>query len=252
MANLSALVAAAGRGTRARLPYPKTLFKVQGTPILLRITELISQYDPKPTIIVSPAGRLPVANCLAGSGGDAWLVVQPKPAGMGDAVLRFVESPAYPDAEHVLLMWGDIPFIDSQTLEETLFEHLKHGNDFTFPTRAVDSAYTVVSRDHLGGVIGVVETREEGIAKPDSGERDIGLFIFRKDPVFAALREDLSGKYGRRSGEHGFLYVIEHLVRRGLKVEALPLAKEKELISLNALEDLAGIDPVPTVSWRDD
>ena len=48
MAELSALVAAAGRGTRAGLPYPKTLFPVQGKPILVHIAELLAPYDAHP------------------------------------------------------------------------------------------------------------------------------------------------------------------------------------------------------------
>jgi len=242
MANLRALVAAAGRGTRARLPYPKTLYKVQGVPILLRIVTLLEHYDHKPTVIVSPEGKKLIADCLSCAGVDAWLVAQPNASGMGDAVLRFSESPAFSDSEHILLVWGDIPFIQPETLNVVVRDHFEHDNDFTFATRLVESAYTVVSRDAAGSVAGVVETREKGVAEPTAGERDIGLFIFRKEPVFSALRDDLPGKYGLATGEHGFLYVIEHLVNRGLRVVALPVASEKDLISLNAKEDLAGID----------
>ena len=30
---------------------------------------------------------------------------------MGEAVLRFARSPAFDEAEHVLLIWGDVPFV---------------------------------------------------------------------------------------------------------------------------------------------
>ena len=65
MAEIRALVAAAGRGTRAGLPYPKTLFPLQGRPILVRILELLALYDKEPTVIVSPDGEAPVRECLA-------------------------------------------------------------------------------------------------------------------------------------------------------------------------------------------
>lgn len=242
MAELRALVAAGGRGTRARLLYPKTLYPVNGVPILLRIAALLARYDSKPTVVVSPSGQAPISECLDGAGVHAWLVVQPQAIGMGDAVLRFADSPAAADAEHVLLVWGDIPLIQPQTLDVVVQTHFEHNNDFTFATRRVASAYTVVYRDASGGIAGVVETREKNIGAPLPGERDMGLFVFRKEPVFAALQEELPGKYGSATGEHGFLYVIEHLVHRGYRVEALPLATEQDLISLNALEDLAGVD----------
>ena len=238
MNNISVLIAAAGRGTRAGLPYPKTLYPVDGKPILHRILTLLAPYDASPTIVVSPEGELPISQSLNDSGMVAHLVVQPAPLGMGDAVLCFRDSAACPAAEHILLIWGDIPFIQQQTVDACVQAHLEHNNDFTFATRLVDSAYTIVSRDETGSVTGVVETREMGMAEPRAGERDIGLFLFRKTIVLDALQKDVLDKWGKQTGEHGFLYVIAELASRGLRVEGLPIAKPSDLISLNRLTDL--------------
>ena len=95
MSKFCALVAAAGSGTRANLSYPKTLFHIDGKPILIRIIDLISPYDQCPTIIVSPSGKAPIQECLNASGVIAYLVEQIYPRGMGDAVLHFAQSPAF-------------------------------------------------------------------------------------------------------------------------------------------------------------
>lgn len=240
MDKLRVLVAAAGKGTRAGLPYPKTLYPIQGKPILIRIAELLHPYDPVPTIIVSPDGERPVRDCLAEHAKSAHLVVQSRPRGMGDAVLHFAQSPACDEATHVLLVWGDIPLIQPETVRALVASHLKKHNDFTFATRLVDSAYTVVSRDAAGHVIGVKETRESGTMQSQAGERDIGLFVFRKSIVMEVLQEEIPEKWGRSTGEHGFLYVIGQLVSRGLKVDALPIATELDLVSLNSVEDVTG------------
>jgi bifunctional UDP-N-acetylglucosamine pyrophosphorylase/glucosamine-1-phosphate N-acetyltransferase len=236
--NICALVAAAGRGSRSGLPYPKTLFPIQGKPILVRIAELLAPYDRQPTIIVSSDGKELITECLRSAGIYAHVVVQQEPRGMGDAVLQFERSPRFEAAEHVLLIWGDIPFIQPETLATLVDTHLKHDNDFTFATRNVDSAYTMVTRNAERQVTGVIETREHGVTQPQAGERDIGLFIFRKSLVLAALREAIEDKWGTSTGEHGFLYVIGHLVKRGLRAEALPIATELDLISLNSLRDV--------------
>jgi bifunctional N-acetylglucosamine-1-phosphate-uridyltransferase/glucosamine-1-phosphate-acetyltransferase GlmU-like protein len=158
---------------------------------------------------------------------------------MGEAVLRFAESPAFTVAKHVLLIWGDVPFVQPDTVTAMVEAHHSSGNDFTFVSRVVSSPYTIVLRNDMGEVTGVLETREAGLTPPADGERDIGVFIFRKEPVFDTLREELSGKWGRH-GEQGFLYVIGHLVHRGCKVEALPIAKKIETVSLNSVRELAG------------
>ena len=238
MSGIVGLVAAAGRGTRSGLPYPKTLYPLQGRPILSHIAELISQWTDGLVVVASPDGETAIRQCLVEAGIAAEVTIQAEPRGMGDAVLCGETACSLAGAENVLLIWGDVPFIQASTVKAVVAAHRVHGNDFTFATALVDSAYTIVARDPAGHVIGVVETREENDANPMPGERDIGLFLFRKDLVLKALREDLPGKHGKSTGEHGFLYVIRHLAARGLKVEALPIASELDLVSLNSLDDV--------------
>ncbi len=220
------------------MPYPKTLFPIEGKPILVRILELLAASDACPTVVVSPDGLNAVRDTLLQRGLSAHLVVQPSPRGMGDAVLQHSLSPAFEEAEHVLLIWGDCPFIQPETISKLLAAHESQNNDFTFATRYADKAYTIVERDGIGGVKRVLETREAGILKPLPGERDIGLFVYRSSAVVEALREELPGKHGASTGEHGFLYVIEILVSRGFRVAALPIATELDTVSFNSIEDV--------------
>jgi bifunctional UDP-N-acetylglucosamine pyrophosphorylase / glucosamine-1-phosphate N-acetyltransferase len=238
MADFCVLIPAAGRGTRAGLPYPKTLYPVDGMPILHRLLVVFSHYDSIPTVVVSPQGEPLIRDSLEQAALEAHLVIQPEPRGMGDAVLRFERSPVVNQANHILLAWGDLAYLQSSTVSAVAKFHIDFDNDFTFVTRLVDRAYTQVQRDRAGRVVAVSETREQGVADPQPGEREIGLFAFRKQPVFDILQADLPGKFGSATGEHGFLYVIEHLACSGAKVAALPIATEADIVSLNSISDL--------------
>jgi len=237
MTEIRALIAAAGAGKRAGLAYPKTLHPVRGRPILLRLFDRLITLDSRPTVIVSPEGRGPIQASLADAGFEADLLTQESPTGMGDAVLQFEQAATRATADHLILVWGDLAGLQQETLDAMVDTHLRHGNDFTFVTAVVDQAYTIVERTQSGAVKSVVETRELQ-TQPGPGERDIGLFIFRPDPVLALLKERLAGAVGRSTGEHGFLYVIQHATERGLKVEALPIAGTMDLISMNRMSDL--------------
>ena len=238
-ARLAALIAAAGSGTRAGLPYPKTLHPVRGRPILLRLLDRLEPHDPRPTVIVSPSGEGPVAEALEAEGRAAHLLVQERPTGMGDAVLAFRRSPAFAADADVLLAWGDIPLLEEATIARLVERHRAACNDFTFASRPVDAAYTRVVRDSGGRVTALEETRERGI-EPAQGERDIGLFLFRAGPVLDLLDRHRASGLGQSTGEHGFLYIVAHAAAAGLKVEALPIATEQDCISLNRLSDLEG------------
>ena len=115
--------------------------------------------------------------------------------------------------------------------------HFEKDNTFTFVTAKTNTAYTRVNRDQNNKIIEVLETREENLPVK-KGERDIGLFIFKKKEIFDLLELNLSKKYSSKTKEHGFLYLVSHLVKNGYKVEGLEIAKSKELISLNKISDL--------------
>lgn len=238
MARPYVLIPAAGAGTRSGLSYPKTLFPLRGKPILIHLLESLGDLAEYPTIIVSPAGHQLVKEALAAHGRQAHLVVQPSPRGMGDAVLRFEESPAFEGANSVLLAWGDIPYLSSTMLSSLTESYDRLEADFLLPTRLVDAAYTIVRRSADGRVSEVIETRESATGELAPGERDIGVFLFRKEPVFRLLKQELARRISGRTGEHGFLYVISHLVAQGYRVEALPVAEESDLVSFNSPEDI--------------
>ncbi len=235
--SIKVIIPTAGKGTRSGLNYPKTLYKVDGKEILLHILELTNHLDRNPTIIVSRNGFSIIKNFLDLKKINAELIIQDSPKGMGDALLQFKKSCYYEKTENILLIWGDIPFIKISTIESIITCHFENKNAFTLISKHVNKAYTLIKRDKNNKIIHIKETREEGEA-PTSGERDIGLFLFKKKIVFQFLQKELSGKYGKASNEHGFLYIVEHLAKKGYKIEALPIAEAKELISLNYMSDL--------------
>jgi bifunctional UDP-N-acetylglucosamine pyrophosphorylase / glucosamine-1-phosphate N-acetyltransferase len=239
MDKLKVLIAAAGRGSRAGLPYPKTLFQVRGKPILIHLMKLMLPYDNKPIIVVSPDGLRPIQECLSYYGFQAELLIQAEPKGMGDAILCFEESHNSANTKNILLVWGDIPFIQKNTVASLVKHYFDMKKGFAFVTKKVDLAYTLVGRNQNNKVLQVIESREEGLS-PQPGERDIGLFIFNKKVVFDLLKKDLIGKYGKKTREHGFLYVIKYVAMQDCNVDALPIATSLDLISLNSLEDLSG------------
>lgn len=91
-----------------------------------------------PTIVASPSGQKTISEKLANAGVPAITIVRHEPRGMGDAVLQFKHSRAAQEAEHVLMIWGDIPFIHSDTLRVMVDRHLEADDDFTFVTRKVE------------------------------------------------------------------------------------------------------------------
>jgi bifunctional UDP-N-acetylglucosamine pyrophosphorylase/glucosamine-1-phosphate N-acetyltransferase len=232
------LIAAAGQGTRSGLSYPKTLFSIAGQPILLRLLNTLAPYDEFPSIIVSPNGNEQIKACLQAQNLPAELIEQPSPKGMGDAVLQIEQSQYLDDCDDVILVWGDIAFLQSSTVETLLHHHEHDKNHLSIATKMVEKAYTRVIRQTNGQLIDLLETREQNQTNLTAGERDIGLFVFKKDVILKSLKQEHPQKYGKTTAEHGFLYLVNLLVSQGYRVGAYPCASPLDLVSFNQKDDI--------------
>jgi len=237
MSEISCIIAAAGKGARTELLYPKTLYKINNIPIIIRILKILDKYDKKPSIIVNKDSHILIKECLKKYNKKAELIIQKKQIGMGNAVLQFKKSKKYKMTKNVLLIWGDIPFIKKSTVLKLIISHNNNNNDYTLISKFVKNPYTVIKRDKKKEIISIEETYKSK-KKINNGERDIGLFLFNKKLIFKYLTRDFYNKYNKHNKEHGFLYLIEHLVKMGYKIESLPIASSKEVISFNTLSDL--------------
>ena len=237
---ISIVIAAAGKGTRSKLDYPKCLYKIDNHSILERIIKSLSRLGSSPIIIVSPSGYDQILDETKKINVKCSLLIQTNPLGMGDAViqLRKINSEL---KDNILLIWGDVPFISTDTINRSVETHFKNRNSFTFPTILSEDQYTVVKRDRSNRVKSVLESKNNPeIASSKIKERDLGIFIFRKDIVLDLLDKDLPGKFNKVDGEHGFLYVIDHLYKLSKKIGTVRVSDPKEALSLNAIEDLKG------------
>lgn len=234
-----AVIPAGGKGARSGLNYPKSLHPVGGIPILIRVCKTVAAYDRKPVIVINPDFEEHFREVLKQYSQEAEIVHQPEPLGMGDAVLR-TDDYIRPD-EQVILVWSDIAMLTEKTVDALVKCHLVSDNTLSLATFLGDNCYTILQRNN-GIVHALIETRAEGIPPAEKGERDIGVFVFRKNPVFDVLRNQplYSEKTGRK--ELGFLYVIAKLTDHQLKCEGYPIAEYKETLSFNTADELKAIE----------
>tara|TARA_A100001011_G_C14321259_1_gene850779 strand:- start:3400 stop:4125 length:726 start_codon:yes stop_codon:yes gene_type:complete len=230
-----AIIPCAGKGSRSGLDYPKSLFIIKQKPIIIRILEKVSLITKNIFIVINNKDEIKFNKILNNYKFEINYVYQNKAKGMGDALLKSEKQII--KFKNILLIWGDIPFIQNKTIKILANDYFSYNYDFLFISRIANNPYTLVKRDKKNNVISVIESRQSN-DNFKRGEREIGLFMFKKSIVFNTLKINLSSKYGNKNNEHGFLYIIEHLVKKKYKVQALKIAKHIETKSLNYLKDL--------------
>ncbi len=231
------LIPAAGEGKRTGLSFPKTLFPVEGVPIIVIILRNTQWLDEQPVVIVSPKGKQLIRETLSEYGLSAELVCQRTPKGMGDAVLHFEKSVFSQSCEGVLLIWGDMFSVKERTLRKLVQLYEENGVDFAFPSVLRYKPYIYIERDQRGRITDVRE-RREGDMVPDFGETDTGVFFFNKEKVFSVMRDNTENLRGKITQEINFIPVISELTRKGFEVGGYQIASQTESIGFNTFSDI--------------
>jgi bifunctional UDP-N-acetylglucosamine pyrophosphorylase / glucosamine-1-phosphate N-acetyltransferase len=241
-ASWTAIVPAAGRGSRLGYDRPKILYPIAGRPVLDWLLSFLEPNCHKMVFVLSPDGRTMVGEELERVIPDRYeIVIQEVPTGMGDAVELALHSIA---TRHVVVVWGDQVALRRSSVDACLRLHAGPlGADVTCPTVFRENPYIHFDRDSSGRICALRQARE-GDSMPERGESDTGFFCFRTE----ALR-DLLGQQRRNPEQTGaltqefnLLPVIPLAAKLGLSVITPRLMTLEETVGVNSTGDAAVVE----------
>lgn len=114
---LHVVVLAAGEGKRMKSALPKVLQKIAGVPMLAHVIDSARALDPAGIHVVYGHGGDQVRAAFEGQPDLHW-AEQAQQLGTGHAVQQAM--PGVPDDARVLVLYGDVPLIRSETLQRLL------------------------------------------------------------------------------------------------------------------------------------
>lgn len=135
---LAVVVLAAGQGTRMKSRLPKVLHRISGRPLVGHVLTTATRLNPSHIEVVVRHERDQVVSALREDYPDAVFIDQDEVPGTGRAVQVAVDAlPADFDGD-VLVLSGDCPLADAETLSTFLAEHRASGAPATIMTALVD------------------------------------------------------------------------------------------------------------------
>ena len=154
-APLHVIILAAGEGKRMRSARPKVLQPIAGQPMLAQVIAAARALDPAGIHVVYGHGGEQVRQAFAGQPDLHW-AEQEKQLGTGHAVEQ--ATPQVPDAATVLVLYGDVPLIRSETLQRLL---AASGRLAVLVAEVADpTGYGRIVRDAEGRVAAIVEQKD--------------------------------------------------------------------------------------------
>lgn len=189
--NLAIIVLAAGQGTRMKSRRPKVLHEIAGRPLVGHVLTTARSLGAAHIEVVVRHEREQVVSALAADYPDAVFVDQDDVPGTGRAVQVAIDAlPADFDGD-VLVLSGDCPLADVDTLSAFLDEHRASGAPATLMTAVVDdpTGYGRVIRDAEGGVDRIVEQKDASDDEAAVREINAGMYVFRSETLRRYLPE---------------------------------------------------------------
>ena len=233
--DVTALVLAAGQGTRMKSDLAKVLHVMAGRPLLAYVLDALTPLGLGRTLVVVGHQRERVQAAFAGA--DLEWVTQTEQRGTGHAVRT--AGPALGEFEGTLLIvYGDTPLLRPATLHGLLDEHRRAGAAATVLSMRVPDphGYGRIVRAPDGSVDRIVEERDANAAERAIDEVNSGIIAFEY-PALTAVLADLTPH--NEQGEYYLTDTLALLRQRGSAPAAVCASDYRELLGINTVEQLA-------------
>jgi bifunctional UDP-N-acetylglucosamine pyrophosphorylase/glucosamine-1-phosphate N-acetyltransferase len=222
---LEVIILAAGQGTRMKSSLPKVLHPLAGRPLLEHVIVTALSLRPAAVHAVIGHGAEQVQQQLADF--DVNWVIQHEQLGTGHGVLQALPFVS-PDSA-VLVLYGDVPLIGSDTLA-ALVAMAEAGPALLTAQFADSTGYGRILRDTAGALVGVVEHKDATEEQREIDEINTGLLAA---PARDFLEYLPRVGNNNKQGEYYLPDILSMAVDEGRSVASCLAASELEVLGVN-------------------
>jgi bifunctional UDP-N-acetylglucosamine pyrophosphorylase / glucosamine-1-phosphate N-acetyltransferase len=231
--HVTAVILAAGKGTRMGSDQAKVLHHLAGRALVAHVLDTCRTLGVGQSVVVVGWQREAVEAVVESLGAEC--VLQDRQLGTGHAVL--CAEPAV-RGDTVIVLCGDCPMTPPELLDRLLTRHRTAGAACTgVAARMVDpSGYGRMVTDTQGRLVRIVEHKD---ATPEQRTIDLvnsGIYAFDRAQLFRCLKQV---KPTNAQGEYYLTDVVAMLVQEGRPVELVTTDDVASVLGVNTPADLA-------------
>jgi bifunctional UDP-N-acetylglucosamine pyrophosphorylase / glucosamine-1-phosphate N-acetyltransferase len=231
---VTAIILAAGQGTRMKSDLPKVLHPLGGRPMLWHVLEALRPAAGGKPVVVVGHGATQV-RAFVGDAADC--VTQEPQLGTGHAALQ-AEPLVRDKADHVIVTYADMPLLRGETFQRLVETQQANPGPISLLTVIAEDprGFGRVVRNAQGTVSAIVEEQVATPGQQEIRELNVGAYCFKADWLWDALHRIQKNP---QKGEYYLTDTVELAVQEGLPVQAVVHEDIIETIGINTRVHLA-------------
>ena len=243
MQNITAIVLAAGRGTRMKSAQPKVLHKLLDEPLLSYPLRALAELGIKKQLVVVSSDRDgdQVENSYAGFPAIEW-PRQIQARGTADAVMAALKTLDGVSGS-VLILCGDVPLLSSATLRLFHRKHQQNRAQLTVLTAVLDDggSYGRIILDAEGLPEAIVEAKDATPKQLSVTRINSGTYLVDIDLLRRALAQT---DCDNAQGEYYLTDMVAFARQNGAPTAIFDILDSREILGINSREDLVDLEKI--------
>jgi bifunctional UDP-N-acetylglucosamine pyrophosphorylase/glucosamine-1-phosphate N-acetyltransferase len=232
---ISALVLAAGLGTRMKSTRAKVLHEVLSEPMIHHVVQTVNSVGFDNVLVIVGHQKEEVMAVLDDF--QVSFVVQEEQRGTGHAVLS-AENELQTIGGTVMILNGDVPLISKDSLKQMRAVHQDRKPVLTIMTTQLDDPtnYGRILRTKQGQILAIIEEKDASPEQKKINEINAGIYCADVSFLFETLH-----KVGTENsqGEVYLTDIVKIAIDMGQRVEIFSGASAEEVLGINSKIELA-------------
>src|SRR5574341_1062245 len=235
MRKITALILAAGKGTRMRSSMPKVLHEVCGMTLLECVIEAVQEAEISEVVVIVGDKKDAVKDILKGMSVE--IIEQREQLGTAHAVMSARNFLSRVNGVVVVLN-GDTALIKPQTLKRLIAANAETDADVTLLTACLDKpqGYGRILRDESGCIKEIIEENEASANELKIKVINVGIYVFEVASLLEGLDEIVPHN---KKGEFYLTDIISILYGKGKKIKEFVSLDTAEVLGVNTQLELA-------------
>ncbi len=235
-----AVILAGGKGTRMKADCPKVMCNVIFKPMISYVIDAVKDAGVRDICVITGYKHEEVEAYLPE---DIKTALQEPQLGTGHAVMQAGEFIRAHSGDEILILNGDGPLMDAETINKAYEYHKSNGNSITVISAIVDDTEGIghIKRDKNGTLLKIVEHKDATAEEKQIRESNSGCYWFNGADLIYAL-ENITNENAQK--EYYLTDSLEILISAGKNAGAYVVENSEVVLGANDRKQLNDLNNI--------